>query len=72
MLLEYKLYCVDGEGHIILRHDFHARDDVDSLELVKIFLGPNDVEIWQGTRMVARVKEDGTASFAATTEEHVH
>ena len=63
MLSEYKIYCIDDDGHVAMRHDYDARDDLASLERAKELCGQYEMEVWQGKRFVARVTKDGAASF---------
>ena len=67
---DYKLYCIGLDGHIERRHDYKARDDLAALDRAKQICGPHEVEVWEGARMVARVKADGTASMIPTKGPH--
>jgi len=60
---EYKLYCIGSDGRIAMRHDYHAADDLDSLDRATELCGEYEIEIWQGERFVARVTKAGTASL---------
>ena len=58
-MLEYKLYRLDSTAHhIICAKDLLARDDLDALREAEMICNESAVEIWQGTRCVARVKKD--------------
>jgi hypothetical protein len=62
MTIDYKLYCIGEDGHIDKRHDYFAPDDLAALERAREICGPHEVEVWEGSRFVTRVKADGTAS----------
>ena len=64
MSCDYKLYCIGEDGHIEKRHDYYAPDDLGALERAREICGPHGVEVWEGARLVASVKADGTADFA--------
>lgn len=63
MLSLYKLYCIEDDGHVQKGHDCRARDDLGALDRARAICSPHGAEIWHGTRLVARVKPDGTANF---------
>jgi len=60
---EYKLYCIESDGRVAMRHDYCASDDLSSLDRAKELCGEYEIEVWQGSRFVARVTKDGTASL---------
>jgi hypothetical protein len=61
-MAEYHLYNIDGNNRVVGRHTCDAPDDLTALHKAREFLGDYEVEAWQGTRLVARVTKDGTAS----------
>ena len=54
-MMHYKIYVVDGRNHISLAHDFEGPDDQSALEKAHTFSYADAVEIWQRTRLVARI-----------------
>ena len=54
-MLGYKLYCVDGvTKRIVSAKDLTARDDLDALDQSEKLCETHDIELWHGTRYVAR------------------
>ena len=68
---EYKLYCIGSDGRVAMRHDYSARDDLASLERAKELCGEYEIEVWHGSRFVARVTKDGTASLIEQNAQSV-
>jgi hypothetical protein len=60
---EYHLYCIDHKNHIRSRHSFVLVDDLAALDAGKKLCGEYEIEAWEGTRLVARLAKDGTASL---------
>lgn len=52
----YRIYSLNHRGGISLAHDLHCADDLDALRQGEKLSAENPVEIWQGSRRVARVK----------------
>jgi hypothetical protein len=59
---DYRIYILDPTGHIYLRYDFVGRDDLAAFDESKKYSVKQSVEIWQGTRQVARIDPDGQAA----------
>ena len=55
---QYKFYFLDDRGHVWRAQDHLLRDDLDALALAKNICTDHGVEIWEGTREVARVKRN--------------
>ena len=55
--MEYRLYCLDGTQHIVSAMTLEARDDLAALEEAERRCGTQLIEVWQGVRYVARVKQ---------------
>lgn len=65
-MLEYKLYRLDGTTrHIVSIRGVVARDDLDALAEAEKLCDASAIEVWQGTRCVARVKKDNAALDAS-------
>ena len=54
--MEYRLYCLDEIGRIISARSFVAQDDLMALQEAEGSCEKNAIEVWQATRLVARVK----------------
>ena len=60
----YRLY----EGRAAAKKSVECRDDLDALAAAKKESGPQALEVWEGDRFVARVKENGAALTAEDTQ----
>ena len=54
--MDYKLYRLNGSGHIVSDRDIVVRDDLAALQEAERDCEKCAVEVWQGARRVARVK----------------
>jgi hypothetical protein len=61
-VLDYHAYCIDDANRVVSRHDFVLRDDIAAFEEARELCGEHEVEVWQRTRLVARLAKDGLAS----------
>jgi hypothetical protein len=53
----YKIYSLDEVGHIALAQNMECADDLDALDWAENAAGHGPgMEVWQGSRLVARVK----------------
>lgn len=52
----YRINCLDSHGHITLAQEVACRDDLDALAEAERLCEHNDVEVWDQSRLVARVK----------------
>lgn len=52
--VEYRLYFLDGAGHVQKAHEFVARDDGHAIKLCEGWREGRSVELWQGGRLVLR------------------
>ena len=52
----YLIRSLDRQGCVALAQAVLCRDDLDGLAQGEAHSYRNDVEIWQGTRLVARIK----------------
>jgi hypothetical protein len=59
--MQYRLYVLDYGFQIIESHDFAARDDISALERGMFLSATNPVEIWEKSRLVARIGMAGEA-----------
>ena len=53
---QYIIRSLDRQGCVALAQSVLARDDLDALAQGERRAGLNEVEIWQGARLVARIK----------------
>ena len=52
--IEYRLYFLDGTGHIHASHEFEAEDDDDAIKIAQAWREGRRMELWQRFRMVKR------------------
>lgn len=53
---QYKVYCIDSSGRIVTAADgLEAENDEVAAEIVRQRHGGYTCELWQGTRLVARM-----------------
>jgi hypothetical protein len=52
---EYRAYVVGRDGHYLRSQAFVAADDESAIEHARKFIDVDDVELWSGTRFVARL-----------------
>lgn len=62
---EYKFYFLDDRGHVFKAQDHVLRDDLDALSAARGLCSTHPIEIWQGARQVARVKQGNEALNAS-------
>jgi len=60
--MDYKLYCIGVDGHVVKRYDFAGADDLAALDRVRELCEEFEIEVWERARFVARLAKDGTAS----------
>jgi len=67
--VEYHVVCVDDSNQSLVHHYSYLRDDLSALDLAAKLSAKTEweVEIWEGSRFVARVKRDGTASYQSAS-----
>jgi hypothetical protein len=58
IMRHYRVYSLDHSGQISRARDVECRDDLDALALAEQAARRESMEVWQGTRFVARVKQD--------------
>jgi hypothetical protein len=66
----YSFCYIRPDEHVQSREDYDAPDDLGALMLAQQLCDPEEVEVWQGTRFVARVAVDGTASHVTPSGPH--
>jgi len=51
----YRLYCLDGANKVASAEWIDADDDKAAIEVAKQMMDGQDLEVWQGARLVARL-----------------
>ena len=51
----YRLYCLDGANKVASAEWIDADDDEAAIEVAKRLMDGQDLEVWQGARLVARL-----------------
>lgn len=64
-MCHYRFYSLGWNNRIVSAQDIDCRDDLDALEAGERASRDSAIEIWQGTRFVARVKH-GNAPLTAS------
>jgi len=59
--MQYRIYVLDFRFQIMEAHDFTARDDITALDRGMFLSASNPVEIWEKSRLVARIGMAGEA-----------
>ena len=54
----YRVYCLDGAGKVWAAEWIEAADDAAALDSARGFEQAVRCEVWQGQRLVGRVKPD--------------
>jgi hypothetical protein len=57
--LEYRAYIVGLDGHFMRFEALICRDDGEAIAKAKRILDGHDIELWNGTRFVTRLKVQG-------------
>jgi hypothetical protein len=57
----YRAYVLDKNDRIVTRHDFVADDTNAALEAAHQWVDGHDVEVWQDTHIIGRLKHDEVA-----------
>jgi hypothetical protein len=50
---EYRAFVIGPDGHVMLRHDFSARDDEAAKQFAQRYVDGHDIEVWQLERRIA-------------------
>jgi hypothetical protein len=55
------LFClVDADNRVVGLHTIACKDDIAARARAKPLCAQHDIEIWEGSRRVARLRKDGT------------
>ena len=55
-MADYRLYGLDGVNKVASGEWFQAEDDQTAIEAAKAMMDGHDCELWQGSRLVARIE----------------
>lgn len=58
---DYRLYGLDGVNRVASGEWFDAEDDEAAVEAAKNMMDGHDCELWQGSRLVARIAHQDQA-----------
>ena len=59
-MTDYRLYGLDGVDRVASGDWFEADDDDDAVEVARQMMDGHDCELWQGSRLVARIRRERT------------
>jgi hypothetical protein len=57
-LPDYRVSFVDADGELIRSQTIDASDDREAVKKARRLLGRDDIELWDGKRLVARLDHD--------------
>jgi hypothetical protein len=60
----YRYYCLDGAGKLHNAEWLEANSDEEAVEFIRAKHPDGQCEIWEGQRLVAKVRLDGLATLA--------
>ena len=52
--MQYRLYFLDGDGHILKSHEFEVKDDATAIRLAEGWREGRPMELWSRDRKVKR------------------
>ena len=61
-MLDYRLYFLDGAGHIQGVVEFDCADDEEAIALAQTYADGRAMELWRRDRWVRRLPEDERSS----------
>ena len=59
-MTDYRLYGLDGVDRVASGEWFEADDDDAAVEVARQMMDGHDRELWQGSRLVARIRRERT------------
>ena len=59
-MTDYRLYGLDGVDRVASGEWFEADDDDAAVDVAKQMMDGHDCELWQGSRLVARIRRERT------------
>ena len=57
-VVDYRLYGLDGVNKVVSAEWLKADDDDQAVEVAKTMMDGHDCELWQGSRLVARIPDE--------------
>ena len=64
---QYRIYLIDGQNRVQRRHEFEGPDDLSAFAKANQLRNSQAAEIWESTRLVARITSEGEADYAAAS-----
>lgn len=58
-MAEYRLYCLDAEGVSVAAEWIEASSDGEAIDQARLLQGVRQCEVWQGSRLVATLRDFG-------------
>ena len=52
---DYRVYCLNAEGHFTAAEEIQARDDGEALVIARSVKRDVDCELWNGSHFIARI-----------------
>ena len=65
----YRIYLIDKTNHFAQALDFEGPDDLSALDKANLMRQCQPAEIWESTRLVARITSTGEAGQASNAPE---
>jgi hypothetical protein len=59
-VIQYRVYVLDKNDHIVRRIDLEAEGDTGALDIAQQYVDGHDIELWQGYRIIRRLKSKPT------------
>jgi hypothetical protein len=54
-MVEYRAFTVGPDGHFVGSEALICADDFEAIEKARQFVDGHDIELWSGTRFIARL-----------------
>ena len=61
-MVDYRAYIVGGDGHFCGFEPLICADDAEAIERAKRLVAEQDIELWNGPRLVIRLNATGKPS----------
>ena len=70
-MLDYRVFVVDENGHVLHRHDFWCETEDEAREQAKKYVDGRDVELWHRDRKIATFPHDELTRKRRQSEDGV-
>ena len=64
---QYRIYLIDNDDHFASEVEFEGPDDLSALDKANLLRQSQAAEIWEFTRLVARITSQGEAGQTAAS-----